>query len=212
MKRNTVKNEIGIEVYQTKIHEIVDQYLFQELEDPKDIIGNSALFTGLMKYIYINIFKPDKNTIRYNNANTKLDTKDIDGLNDIWNIYTSLCYRYKKRPTLLNFSVMTGIDNHTFVTWLDGSYRTGTSETGRSWSATVKSWKSECESTLLDGAIENNSIGCIFALKANHGYTEAPQQVIVTGSGTPQLSADDLARLRAERQPEALPEKPVIDI
>ena len=211
MKRNTRIAENGVEYYESKIHMYADEYIQNELNDPGDIVGNSALFTGMMKYIYINIFKPGKDTIRYNNSNSNLNLKDIDTLNDIWNIYTSLCYRYKKRPTLLNFSILTGINNATFNTWLNGAYRCGASETGRTYSETVKSWKSECESTLLDGAIENNSIGCIFALKANHGYTEAPQQVIVTGQGNPQLTAADLERLRAERT-EALPEKPVIDI
>ena len=71
---------------------------------------------------------------------------------------------------------MVGINMDTFHTWKTGEVRGGL---GSPHSETVKKWLAECESALFDGAVEQNSIGCIFALKANYGYTEtAPIPVI----------------------------------
>ena len=45
------------------------------------------------------------------------------------------------------------------------------------------------------GVTERNSVGCIFALKANYGYTETPQRVeIVSGQTPDQVAADIAAR------------------
>ena len=40
------------------------------------------------------------------------------------------------------------------------------------YTVTSKKWLSECESALYDNAINNNSIGSIFGLKANYGYRD----------------------------------------
>ena len=121
-------------------------------------------------YIYINVFKV-----------CPIDNNNIELIDNIWSIYTSLCYKYFKRPSLLGFSMMIGISNDTFGAWKSGEYRKGTGELGSSHNRTVKKWMQECELSLLDGATEQNSIGCIFGLKANYGYTEAPQQIQFIG-------------------------------
>ena len=205
---NTVKAESGIEVYETKIHELADEYI-NTLDDPDKINNNPSLFTGMIKYIYKHLFKPGKNDKVKYNANTVLDTGDIDLLNNIWDIYTDLCYKYNKRPTILNFSLLIGIDNRTIDTWRRGEYRAGEDGASSLHSQTVKKWLKECESSLLDGATEKNSVGCIFALKANYGYTETPQRIEVVGGQIPdQVAADIAARHQvgqAER-PEIPPE------
>lgn len=189
---NTVKAENGIEVYETKIHELADEYI-NTLDDPDKINNNPSLFTGMIKYIYKHLFKPGKNDKVKYNANTVLDTGDIDLLNNIWDIYTDLCYKYNKRPTILNFSLLIGIDNRTIDTWRRGEYRAGEDGTSSLHSQTVKKWLKECESSLLDGATEKNSVGCIFALKANYGYTETPQRIEVVGGQIPDQVAADIA-------------------
>lgn len=165
---NTVNAENETEVYTSKIYELADEYINQ-LEDPDAIKGmNKGVFTGMIKYIYLNLFK-----------NNPLDNGNIQELDDVWNIYTSLCYKYSKRPTILSFSIMIGVNNDTINAWKNGEYR---NKPGSLHSRTVKRWLAECESALLDGAVENNGIGCIFALKANYGYTEtAPAQVPYSG-------------------------------
>lgn len=198
MKDNTLKDQNGnsLEVYSDQIYVLADEYI-RSLDCPDDIKGmNKGLFTGMIKYIYMHCFK-----------NNPIDNNDIELLDSIFNIYTSLCYKYNKRPTLLNFSLMVGIAMDTFNSWKnqdtrgyiyfdlndnrilnlpawklnhkDEQYR---QELGSSHSETVKKWLRECESSLVDGAIEQNGIGCIFALKANYGYTEtAPAQVPYSG-------------------------------
>lgn len=175
MKDNAIETSAGIEVYQSKIQELCDEYIAGLTDQQQDyLIGqNKALFTGMIKYIYINHFKDNP-----------LNNNDIDMIDRVFNIYTSICYKYFKRPSLLGFSILTGISNDTFNAWKNGEYRNYVDENGKtvgsSYSLTVKKWLRECELALVDGATEQNSIGCIFALKANYGYSEGAQQITLT--------------------------------
>ena len=165
------------------IHYFADEYI-NNLSDPDSINNNPSLFTGMIKYIYKHLFK-----------NNPVNNDDISVLDNIFDIYTELCYRYNKRPTLLNFSLLVGISNDTFNAWKNGEYRAGEDGASSAHSLTVKKWLKECESSLVDGATERNSVGCIFALKANYGYTETPQRVeIVNGQQPEQVAADIAAR------------------
>lgn len=191
---NTVKAENGVEIYETKIHQLADEYIYS-LSDPDSINNNPSLFTGMLKYIYKYLFKPGKKDKVLSNSNSNLDLSDIDLLDNIWGIYTDLCYKYSKRPTILNFSLMIGVDNTTIDSWRRGEYRAGGDGTRSARSQTVKKWLKECESSLVDGATERNSVGCIFALKANYGYTETPQRIEITGSQAPVLSQDEIHQI-----------------
>ena len=73
-------------------------------------------------------------------------------------------------------------------------------------SRTVKKWLAECESSLVDGATERNSVGCIFALKANYGYTETPQRIEITGANAPALSQEDIRQIADQARKESLPD------
>ena len=192
---NAIKAENGIEVYEHDIKYYADEYISQLPEKEDSINNNPSLFTGMIKYIYKHLFKPGKkDKVKYN-ANTNLDTGDIELLNNIWEVYTELCYKYNKRPTILNFSLLIGIDNRTIDTWRRGEFRAGEDGASSAHSQTVKKWLAECESSLVDGATERNSVGCIFAQKANYGYTETPQRVeIVNGQQPEQIAADIAAR------------------
>ena len=202
---NTVRAENGVEIYETKIHELADEYI-NNLDDPESINNNPSLFTGMLKYIYKYLFKPGKRDKVLSNSNSNLDLSDIDLLDNIWSIYTELCYRYSKRPTILNFSLMIGVDNTTIDSWRRGEYRAGDEGASSTRSQTVKKWLKECESSLVDGATERNSVGCIFALKANYGYTETPQRIEITGANTPALSQEDIRQIADQARKESLPE------
>lgn len=178
---NTVKTASGAEVYENKIYYYADQYI-DSLPDPDSIYNNPSLFTGMIKHIYKHLFKV--NPVNNNN---------IELLDSIFDLYTELCYKYMKRPTLLNFSLLVGISNDTFNAWKNGEYRAGADGASSLHSLTVKKWLKECESSLVDGATERNSIGCIFALKANYGYSEGPQQIQVVNGQIPDLAAADIA-------------------
>ena len=191
---NTVRAENGAEVYETKIHYFADEYI-NTLNDPESINNNPSLFTGMIKYIYKHLFK-----------NNPVNNDDISVLDNIFDIYTELCYRYNKRPTLLNFSLLVGISNDTFNAWKNGEYRAGEGGASSAHSLTVKKWLKECESSLVDGATERNSVGCIFALKANYGYTETPQRIEITGANAPALSQEDIRQIADQARKESLPE------
>ena len=202
---NTVTAENGAEIYETKIHYFADEYI-NTLSDPESINNNPSLFTGMVKYIYKYLFKPKRNDKVLYNSNSVLDTGDIELLDNIWNIYTELCYRYNKRPTLLNFSLLVGIGNDVFNSWIRGEYRTGENGASSPHCQTAKKWKAECESSLVDGATERNSVGCIFALKANYGYTETPQRIEITGANAPALSQEDIRQIADQARKESIPE------
>ena len=191
---NTVRAENGAEIYETKIHYFADEYI-NTLSDPDGINNNPSLFTGMIKYIYKRLFK-----------NNPVNNDDISVLDNIFDIYTELCYRYNKRPTLLNFSLLVGISNDTFNAWKNGEYRAGEGGASSAHSLTVKKWLKECESSLVDGATERNSVGCIFALKANYGYTETPQRIEITGANTPALSQEDIRQIADQAKKESIPE------
>ena len=205
MMSNTVRAENGAEIYETKIHYFADEYI-NTLSDPDGINNNPSLFTGMIKYIYKYLFKPKRNDKVLYNSNSVLDTGDIELLDNIWNIYTELCYRYNKRPTLLNFSLLVGIGNDVFNSWIRGEYRTGENGASSPHCQTAKKWKAECESSLVDGATERNSVGCIFALKANYGYTETPQRIEITGANAPALSQEDIRQIADQARKESIPE------
>lgn len=202
---NTVKASDGSEIYETRIHELADEYI-NSLDDPENINNNPSLFTGMIKYIYKYLFKPKRNDKVLYNSNSVLDTGDIELLDNIWNIYTELCYRYNKRPTLLNFSLLVGIGNDVFNSWIRGEYRAGENGASSPHCQTAKKWKAECESSLVDGATERNSVGCIFALKANYGYTETPQRIEITGANAPALSQEDIRQIADQARKESIPE------
>ena len=202
---NTVRAENGAEVYEHDIKYYADEYI-NTLDDPESINNNPSLFTGMIKYIYKYLFKPGKRDKVLSNSNSNLDLSDIDLLDNIWGIYTELCYKYSKRPTILNFSLMIGVDNTTIDSWRRGEYRAGDEGTSSTRSQTVKKWLKECESSLVDGATERNSVGCIFALKANYGYTETPQRIEITGSQAPALSQEDIRQIADQAREESIPE------
>lgn len=202
---NTIKANNGVEIYESKIHEYADEYI-NDLDDPESINNNPSLFTGMIKYIYKHLFKPGKNDKVLYNSNSVLDTGDIDLLNSIWDVYTELCYKYNKRPTILNFSLLIGVSSDTIDTWRRGEYRAGDNGASSVYSDSVKKWLKECESSLVDGATERNSVGCIFALKANYGYTETPQRIEITGNNTPALSHDDIRMIADQAKNNNIPE------
>lgn len=202
---NAIKAGNGAEVYESRIHELADEYI-NTLDDPESINNNPSLFTGMIKYIYKHLFKPKRNDKVLYNSNSVLNTGDIELLDNIWGIYTELCYRYNKRPTLLNFSLLVGIGNDVFNSWIRGEYRAGENGASSPHCQTAKKWKAECESSLVDGATERNSVGCIFALKANYGYTETPQRIEITGANAPALSQEDIRQIADQARKESLPE------
>ena len=196
---NTVRAENGAEVYKEKVLEIADEYTAETFPDCgedeiKMLMRKSQPFKGMLKYINNRLFKLKDGDIKYNNKNSNIDYSDIDYINRLWDIYTSLCYRYLQNPTLLNFSLFTGIAHETLTDWTNGNYRAGNDGASSPHCQSAKKWLKECESALYDTAMTGNP-GAMFLLKANYGYTEAPQRIEITGSQGPALSQEEIHRI-----------------
>lgn len=121
----------------------------------------------------------------------KANIDDIKELGILWDIYTVICCTCRIKPTLMRYSVMTGIDNTTITSWINGEYA-GRVSSGHS--QTAKKWKSECESSLYDEVIQTGNIGCMFALKANYGYRDNIQIIQSDGRDLlPEYSREEIA-------------------
>jgi hypothetical protein len=185
VKDNTVKSEVGIEVYQNDILRLVDEYIDTELDGDSESVGDN--FVSMIFYIADNIQKPSHD--------------DIELLDNLFSIYVRICAKYKVLPTLEVFSFLVGIDRNTFTDWSMGRYRVNTAH-----GSTVKKWFNICKSFTLN-RLHNQSgtnANLIFIAKAAYGMAEtAPVQV---GNQNSQALADsELPKLTN-------PEQEVIEI
>lgn len=159
VKDNTVKSEIGIEVYQNDIYRLVDEYIDTELDGDAESVSDN--FVAMIFYIADNIPKPSHD--------------DINLLDNLFNIYVRLCAKYKTLPSLETFSFLVGIDRNTFTDWAMGRYRVSTAH-----GSTVKKWFEICKSFTVN-RLHNQSgtnSNLIFIAKAAYGMAEtAPVQV-----------------------------------
>lgn len=113
------------EVYDNQIEAYFKQYFIDRgINLEKDSVKQSK-YNAAWKYVYSNLFKPDSNTIRYNNKNSKIDYSDVWELNTICDIYIDLCFEYNITPSQYGFYRLTGITRDTLNSWKRGEYRGG---------------------------------------------------------------------------------------
>lgn len=179
MKDNTVITDSGIEVYTSEINRLSDEYIMSELNNPDDIY-NKQCFAGMIKYISMNINKPD-----YSN---------LVLLDKLWNVYTSLCYKYKQTVSIERYCLLIGISRQTFYSWFnEETMRDYSEELGSSRSDMMKKWDNESESSWQDEASTGNP-GAMFVLKARRGWQETAPALVSASSQTPrtpeQIAAD----------------------
>ena len=156
----------GIDVYEHEIYALADEYI-NRLPDASLISApNSNCFTGMIKYINRHI------------GFTRDMYADINILNDIWDIYTDLVYKYMQKPTIEEYALLIGVHRDTLYSWLNGECRSNDIcvKLGSSRSDTVKKWQAECALGRYKGAASGN-VGMIFLCKAVDGMAEtAPVQ------------------------------------
>lgn len=179
MKNNTVVTDHGVEVYTSEINRFADEYIECELNNPDDIY-NKQCFAGMIKYIAMNTDKPDYN--------------DLVLLNALWNIYTSLCYKYKQTVSIERYCMLIGISRQTFYSWYnEETMRDYSEELASSRSDMMKKWDGESESSWQDEASTGNP-GAMFVLKARRGWQETAPAVVSASSQTrrtpEQIAAD----------------------
>lgn len=145
----------------------------------------TAYINLLLDKLYKRYFRPDNYV--HGKPHTKLDLSDPDLIVSTWEFYRGICLRYGGTCTVQRFCVFVGMNRETLDTWQNGEYRT------TAHSNIVKMFKQQSESDLLSRAIEGNSIGSIFALKAGFGYNDnQPQTLTVKRDDMPQLTQEEI--------------------
>ena len=95
-KVDPAKGEV-LDKHEVEILSLVEDYK-NTLDDPEELKENNGLFVDMLKYIY-------KHYIRFildNDTNVNANRYDYKLLDNLFNIYTDLVYRYKKnkRPLI----------------------------------------------------------------------------------------------------------------
>ena len=182
--KNTTTTVQGIEVYENKIWQLVDEYIntvlcihqedYDSIEKYKKDIADNRI--DMFFYISDRIEKPGND--------------DIDLLDKIFNINMRVCGRYGISPTLQMFGIMVGINGMTFTDWMNGDYRRGTAH-----GMTVKKWKETCGAFALDKLHNQTGTNAnlIFACKVAYGMAETAPVPAGQQNGIPQQSAQQIA-------------------
>ena len=196
----SIKNADGTstEIYLSELDVLVDEYTSGMDEET---LSRPAGFLGLLKHLYMVKFRPSEN--RLYNSRSMLDSPE--DISRLWDWYCTLCYRFQKTPTVLQFGILTGVDRHTFQDWADGSTRGA----NPAYSTVSKKMKAEAEAALESKAIETSSIGAIFGLKASHQWREAAP---VTETYDQIASHDSPEQIAARHSAATLPQKPILDL
>lgn len=159
-------DKIYINLDDSIIDRIVNDYTstLKDIDLMYSAKGNA--FTGLIKKLHkkLNI--------------TSAVYDDINTLNDIWDVYTELCYRFNQYPTIQEFALLIGSSRETIYAWMREDTRLDyCSSLNLSRSDTVTKWANECKIGRYKLASTGN-VGGIFLCKAVDGMVEtAPMQV-----------------------------------
>ena len=175
----------SLEEIRPEMIEIIDTF-----ENSHPFIPGTTNVTSYVSFlldtIYRQLFKPDN--YKHGKQKTKLDLSNVQLLRDLWEILRGICLKYGSACTVNRFCVFTGISVDTFNTWKNGEYRT------KEHSELVKDFLRDSESDLLARAVDSNSIGAIFALKAGFGYSDQQPQTLTIkrGDEMPQLTQEEI--------------------
>jgi hypothetical protein len=174
---NTVdvfENEISL-----YLQEYIDDRKIQDMRKEPQSRWNAAL-------IYIN-----KSLFGVNRDKLLIDSRvsnayNINLINEICNVYITLCYEYDKEISIIGFSKLTGINQDTFYSW-------GNNETqvGSCASEIYKKLNSEREESLSNKLISggSNPMKILPALNRHYGWN----------MGQPR-GADGTARISVSRE------------
>lgn len=182
MPNNTVIADNGAEIYTDRIFELADDYISTLRDDEEIYKPNSNQFTGMIKYINRHIHFE------------RSILADINILNNIWECYTELVYKYNQKPTIEEYCILINISRDTMYSWLNGECRINDicEKFSTSRSDTIKKWQEECRLGRYKGAASGN-VGMIFLCKAVDGMAETAPVQIATKQGA--LSASELPKL-----------------
>lgn len=178
MKNNTVTAYNGAEIYADEILTFADEYI-ATLNKPEDIYKKQC-FAGMIKYIS-------------NKIKDRVNIENLVLLDNLWNIYTSLCYKYNHVITIERYCILININRDTFYSWYKGETRNEyCEELSTTRSDTVKKWDRESESSWQDEASTGNP-GPMFVLKSRRGWSEQAPAVGMSEERMLKRTAEQIA-------------------
>lgn len=160
----TDNNNQVIDTLQNDIELLIESYI-DTLNNPDDIYNNKGAINGLLKYLYNNYIGDLLNNKTLRGANRY----DIKVLNKLWEIYTSIIYKYQlvnPRISIEQYcSMFVNISRETIYKYNSGDNR---DDVTHEYMDTVKKWRTECQAVLM----ADDSVKSIFLLKACHGLSD----------------------------------------
>ena len=162
MNDNTVRVEHGIEIYENKISEYLDQYILEKnIEDMSK--EPQSKWNAALIYIYKAVFKNNRERLK----GPDKDTYNDKLINDICDIYIELCYEYDKEVSINGFCFLTGINTDTVYTWGSGERRSGSS-CSDVYKKLVKNNEESLSDKLISGGL--NPMKVLPALNRRHNW------------------------------------------
>ena len=192
----------SISVYRNRIESIAVEYI-ESLPNPRDI-SKTMVFQGLLDNIYIRVFKPDRRSKEYKDAEYQnvlqtsiLDYSNVNLLYDLWVIYKALCSKCNIVPSVHSYCSMIGINSATLNRWKNKDYsnRDGIKITQKH-NDFVKYITGETEGFTRAKVANENSVGNMFILKAAYGWREAAP-----------ISSEELLTARQSQSAEQIAER-----
>ncbi len=186
--KNTVKTDSGIEVYEDKISEYLDQYINEhDIEDMHK--EPQSRWNAALLYINKYLFKPHPEVLK--SENRLSNTYDLKIVSDICDRYIELCYEYDKEISILGFCKLTGIVQDTIYQW-----GAETSRLGSSASEIYKKLTQEREESLSNMLIsgKRNPVGLLGALNRHYGWNMGQPR----GAGTEKTQSIEQIKERYE--------------
>ena len=166
---------------ENRILELAEQYIYNILPDKEDI-NNRLAFSGVLRYIYSQLFKPSDYDICINNQNSKIPYNDIISIQTCYNTFIDLCCKYKKEYTMHSFSAMSGIPVLTMQQWKDGKripdYINNNIPT-KAWQFFAEKVFINSEQALSESMLQGNLMAYA-QLKCWYGWQETPQTQQIT--------------------------------
>lgn len=164
---------------ENKIETIEETYIAR-LKDPDLIYTSSAVFGGLLSAIRNRFFS---------GLYMEFTPEEIQRL---FIIYADLCGRYNHTMIEIAFISMIGRTADYLDMWKNSN--------DENRAQTAKRIGAACEASLSGRAVDHNSIGAIFTLKAKHAYRDNITVEAIQGpTAAPAISKDDLFMLSGAR-------------
>ena len=157
------------EVYTDRIQESIANYCIDHDIDQNDIYTfDQQRWNSVLLYIYRSVFKPCKNDgiVRRYNEKSNIDYNNRALIDNICDIYISLCYEYSKEVSIMGFNKLTGIDEETINNWAND---TGTERGSLGVRKKLLAEREESLSNKLASG-KGNPVGILGILNRHYGW------------------------------------------